>query len=45
MAIVSAIQTVFMRDGNGASFPAFPVEATVKSLSQMLTWLIEWQND
>ncbi|WP_339946131.1 hypothetical protein [Novipirellula rosea] len=35
MAIVSAIHTVFMRDGTGVSYPAFLAEAIVNSLSQM----------
>ncbi|WP_197169416.1 hypothetical protein [Novipirellula galeiformis] len=45
MSIVSAIQPASMRDGTAASFPAFLVEASVNSLSQMHTWLNKWQND
>tara|TARA_R110002073_G_scaffold120779_1_gene262965 strand:- start:326 stop:565 length:240 start_codon:yes stop_codon:yes gene_type:complete len=50
IAVVSAIQAVFMHDGAGMSCRAFSVESsggetTVKSLSRMLTRLIRWQND
>tara|TARA_R110002073_G_scaffold27840_2_gene89072 strand:+ start:7406 stop:7588 length:183 start_codon:yes stop_codon:yes gene_type:complete len=50
MAILAAFQTVIMRDRTCVRFPEFlveasVVEATIKSLSQMFTWFVNWQND
>ncbi|GAA5511114.1 hypothetical protein Rcae01_06627 [Novipirellula caenicola] len=45
MVIVSAIRTVFIREGIGVRCPVFLVETTVKSPVQMLAWSIRGQDD